>query len=316
MEQQLKTPVVLIIFNRPDTTAKVFAEIARQKPQTLLVIADGPRAGHHDDAASCAAARAVVEKVDWPCTLLVNYSAINLGCKLRVSSGLDWVFGQVEEAVILEDDCLPHPDFFRFCTEMLERFRNDDRVAMVAGTNYLFDELDLAESYFFSRYFPIWGWATWRRAWSSYDISMQGWQRFRQERQLRAFYAQPFMRRAVTSMFDHACANRIDTWDIQWFFSCLFNNSLSLVPRRNLIANIGTTGTHTNGSSSSNFFPLFPVDPITVHPEKVFPNRCYDERFFKERIHRSLFSRAGGVYYLLRKKILALSRDLKRCSTR
>lgn len=117
---QLKTPVAFVIFNRPDTTKKVFAEIAKARPPKLLVIADGPRADHLDDAEKCTTARAIIDRVDWDCEVLTNYSDINMGCKRRVSSGLDWVFDIVEEAIILEDDCLPHPTFFRFCEELLE----------------------------------------------------------------------------------------------------------------------------------------------------------------------------------------------------
>lgn len=131
----LKTPVVFIIFNRSDTTEKVFAEIAKVRPRKLLVIADGPRPDHPSDIERCKAARAVIERVDWDCEVLTNYSEANLGCKACVSSGLDWAFQNVEEVIILEDDYLPHPTFFRFCEESLERYRDDERIALISGTN-------------------------------------------------------------------------------------------------------------------------------------------------------------------------------------
>lgn len=135
---QLQTPVAFLIFNRPDTTARVFEEIRRARPPKLLVVADGPRFNHFGEAEKVAATRAIVEQVDWPCEVLKNYAETNLGCKRRVSSGFDWVFQTAEEAIILEDDCLPHPTFFRFCEEVLEKYRDDKRGLHISGDNFQF----------------------------------------------------------------------------------------------------------------------------------------------------------------------------------
>ena len=132
---QMKTPVAFLVFNRPDVTEKVFAEIRKAKPPQLLVVADGPRKEKPDEIEKCQAVRSIIEKVDWECQVYKNYSDINLGCKLRVYSGLNWVFDTVETAIILEDDCLPHPTFFRFCDELLTKYREDKRVMMISGTN-------------------------------------------------------------------------------------------------------------------------------------------------------------------------------------
>lgn len=303
-DKQLQKPVVFLIFNRPDTTARVFAEIARVRPATLLVIADGPRDGRLDDSIRCAETRKIVDNIDWPCTVLRNYADRNLGCKQRISSGLDWAFSHVEEAIILEDDCLPHPDFFRFSEEMLARYRNDEQVMMVAGTNYMKDKLPIRESYCFSRYYPIWGWASWRRAWCKYDIIMRDWERLKREGHLQSFYSQAYMRRIVTAWFDAAATNRIDTWDIQWFYSCLFNNGLCIVPKNNLISNIGVVGTHTSGNVSSNFFPLFPLEQPLEHPEKLFPNHLYDEYLFRTRLKRSMGEKIRGFWHFLRASLM------------
>jgi hypothetical protein len=150
IEQRVRTPVVFFIFNRPGTTERVFAEIARARPEMLLVVADGPRADHAGEAERCRAARSIIERVDWECAVLTDFSDDNLGCRRRISSGLDWVFATVEEAIILEDDCLPHPSFFRFCSELLERYRNDPRVAMIGGTNFQPTSRRTAHSYIFS----------------------------------------------------------------------------------------------------------------------------------------------------------------------
>lgn len=276
----LKTPVVFIVFNRPDTTEQVFAAIRQAQPETLLLVADGPRVDRPGEAELCAKVRGVIEQIDWPCRVLKNYSDMNMGCKGRVSSGLDWVFFEVEEAIILEDDCLPHPSFFPFCQEMLDCYRNDERVMMVGGTNYLPDNFCANESYFFSRYFAIWGWATWRRAWRKYDITLKEWEKIKGEGQMNFLYPQKFMRKHLTALFDMAYQKRVNTWDIQWFYTCLFNHGLSVTPKLNLISNIGVVGTHSESTFVYNNLPIFDMySEKIVHPALVYPEGRYDSEF-------------------------------------
>src|SRR4028118_433764 len=177
----MKTPVVLIIFNRPAQTEKVFEVIRQAKPPKLLVIADGSRAERPGEAEKCAAARAVIDRVDWDCEVFKNYSDVNLGCDPRISSGLNWVFETVEEAIILEDDCVPHPTFFRYCEELLERYRHDARVMNISGQNVLFGRHRTEYSYYFSRYTLCWGWASWRRAWQYFDVDVKLWPEIRDQ---------------------------------------------------------------------------------------------------------------------------------------
>lgn len=305
----LETPVAFLVFNRPNTTARVFEAIRQARPRKLLVVADGPRPGRAGEAERCAEVRAIVERVDWPCEVRRDYSEVNLGCGKRISSGLTRVFEQEERAIVLEDDCLPHPDFFRFCEILLDRYADDERVMMVGGTNYLLDRLDVRESYCFSRYFAIWGWATWRRAWAKYDFAMSHWPALRDAGQLASFYRQPFMQEHLVKMFDAVHRGEIDTWDVQWFHACLFNSGLSITPRRNLVTNIGLEGTHTSDDRSNHGFPAFPVDPgELVAPALTFPERRYDEVMFARtfmkrrrtvrtrlaRAARRAFGRAGG----------------------
>jgi hypothetical protein len=287
------TPVALFVFNRPDTTARVFEAVRQARPRRLLLVADGARTGRAGEAERCEQVRGIVTKVDWPCELETAFSAENLGCRRRISSGIDWVFQRAEAAILLEDDCLPHPDFFRFCEAMLARYRDDDRVMMVSGTNYLLDRLRIPEGYCFSRYFAIWGWATWRRAWAKYDATMARWPQLRDAGQLRALYRQPYVRDHVTRMFDKVHRGEADTWDVQWFFTCLFGGGLSIVPRRNLISNIGLDGTHTSADRSNHQFPVFPLDPgELVGPAHVHPDVRYDDPFFAQKLqHRRSLGR-------------------------
>ena len=236
---KLKTPVAFIIFNRPDTTKKVFAEIAKARPPKLLVIADGPRVDHPEDAGKCAAARAIIDAVDWDCEVLTNYSDINMGCKRRVSSGLDWVFDTVEEVIILEDDCLPHSTFFRFCEELLEKYRDDERIMHIGGNNFLCARKDLQYSYYFSAYSHIWGWATWRRAWKYYDVEMKLWPTIRDCEWISSTFSDKREANYRKKIWDFVYKGDIDTWDYQWLFAISIQNGLSVLPRVNLISNLG-----------------------------------------------------------------------------
>ncbi|HWW75305.1 MAG TPA: hypothetical protein VNZ44_07915, partial [Pyrinomonadaceae bacterium] len=216
----MRTPVALFIFNRPEATARVFAEVARARPPRLLVVADGPREGVAGEAERCAAARAAAGRVEWDCELLTNYSDVNLGCGRRVAGGLDWVFAATEEAVILEDDCVPHPTFFRFCDELLEKYRDDERVMHVGGSDFLLGARRARYSYRFSRYALVWGWASWRRAWRNYDAGLNLWPGLRGTDWLLDVHGDRAAAAYWARVLDDVRAGRIDTWDYQWLFAC------------------------------------------------------------------------------------------------
>jgi hypothetical protein len=250
-EWQLQTPVAVMIFNRPHTTRRVFEVLQQVKPPKLLVVADGPRSNKAGEREQCAATRAIFEHIDWPCELLTNYAEHNLGCGGRLSSGLSWVFAQVPEAIILEDDCLPHPTFFRFCAELLERYRDDERVMHISGSNFLVGAEPCSGSYYFSRYPQVWGWASWRRAWRHYDfllsdwpvVAKQGWlQGMLEDESARRFWAELF-----EQIYQTGQGAGPHTWDYQWDFACWMQHGLSITPRINLISNIGfgAEATHT-----------------------------------------------------------------------
>lgn len=279
---KLKTPVAFIIFNRPETTKRVFAEIAKARPQKLLVIADGPRADHPDDIEKCVAVRAIIDSVNWNCEVLKNYSDMNLGCKRRVSSGLDWVFDTVEEAIILEDDCLPHPTFFRFCEEMLEKYRHDERIAMISGNNHQFGRKRTEYSYYFSRYTHIWGWASWRRAWDNYDVDMKIWPEIRDGGWLEDLLG---AKRSVwywKYIFENVYKGKIDTWDYQWIFSCWIQNALAILPNVNLVSNIGfgMKAVHTKVKNKFAHMEIEPMSFPILHPDYILRDSKAD--FFVE----------------------------------
>jgi hypothetical protein len=272
------SPIAMLIFNRPETTAQVFGQVAAARPRRLLLIADGPRPDRPEEAERCAAARAIAERVDWPCEVSTNYSDVNLGCRKRVSSGLNWVFEQVGEAIVLEDDCVPHPTFFRFCDELLERYSHDERVMAISGTNFQLGHSRTSASYYFSRFSHVWGWASWRRAWRFYDVNLELWPSVRDARVLKDLLpirgAQRYWQRTLQATHD----GQINTWDFQWTFACWIQHGLVAIPDVNLVSNIGFSeaATHTKGGSPFAGMPAYPLAFPLRHPAFMLPDVVAD----------------------------------------
>jgi hypothetical protein len=309
MDDALKTPVVLMIFNRPDVTRAAFDRIRSSRPRTLMVIADGPRADRPDEPDLCRQARAIVEQVDWPCELLRNYAETNLGCGRRVASGIDWVFQQVEQAIILEDDCLPDPSFFRFCEEILDHYRDEPRVMQISGSNFLFGRRPSRESYYFSRYPLCWGWATWRRAWRQYDFDMQAWKTDR-ERCLSRFKG-PNERAFWRSAWDNVADGRVDTWDYQWSLACLEAEGLSVTPAVNLVSNVGfgPDATHTRSRAIAVRPAVGAISFPLRHPASLESDRKADE--FTARLMFQKRSTFGKAAQIVRRRVLAIASRLR-----
>ena len=285
---QLQTPVALIIFNRTLTTERVFAEIAKAKPPKLLVVGDGPRANRPGEADRVAATRAIIKRVNWDCEVLTNFSEVNLGCKRRVSSGIDWVFEQVEEAIFLEDDCVPDSTFFRFCQEMLERYRHDQRIGMISGDNFQFGNRRSDDSYYFSKYVHIWGWASWRDRWvGSYDVSMARWPQTRNEGRLADMVGSRREASYWYKIFERVHRGEIDTWDYQWVFANWMEGRMSILPAMNMISNIGfdEQATHTTGGSHLANLARNPIEFPLTHPPEIFRDIEADQ-FSEKRCFR------------------------------
>jgi len=259
---RLTTPVAFFIFNRAETTARVFEAIRQARPPRLLVVADGPRPAQPDDPAKCAATRAIVDRIDWDCEVSRNFSDVNLGCKRRISSGLDWIFSEVEEAIILEDDCLPAPSFFHFCQDLLERHRDDERIMIISGNNFQSGRKRTDHSYYFSKYSHIWGWASWRRAWRLYDVEMKSWPEYKKSGRIRSVCEGRDEQRYWTRRFDHAFSGGVDTWDYQLLYACWYHNRLTALPESNLVSNIGFGGDATHVALQDDDASNLPVTDI------------------------------------------------------
>jgi hypothetical protein len=280
MVMSLTSPVALFIFNRPDLTRIAFGAIAQVRPRKLLVVADGPRSP--EEAEKCREARAVIERVDWPCKVLTNFAETNMKCGIRVASGLDWVFSEADEAIIIEDDCLPDPSFFTFAQQLLDHYRDDERVMHINGSNFISDSFSSEHSYYFSRYPFSSGWASWSRAWRHFDRNIESWPKFKRLGMLEQVFEtraeQDFWRGVLDRM--HAGAPTV--WDFMWNYACWSQGGLSIVPRVNLVSNLGfrPDATHTNTPYERDWLSNVPrgsIDEIQ-HPDFVVRNREADNQ--------------------------------------
>jgi hypothetical protein len=311
MESNDLAPVALFMFNRPALTARVFEHIRASRPRRLLVVADGPRRTRPEDAQLCETTRKIVRSPDWPCELLLNFSDENLGCRRRLSTGLDWVFDQCPEAIILEDDCLPCPSFFSFCSAMLSRYRDDARIMHVSGDNWQGGVRRGTGSYYFSRYSLSWGWASWRRAWRHYDVALSVWPAALKERWLASILDDPLEIEYWTEIFDKLYRGEIDTWDYQWLFTCWAQNGLSIHPNENLVTNIGVGPDALNfkESHSTIGIPTRELDEC-VDPVAVIRDKQADRFTFEEHIAGKQM-RADRTWVRRFKKTLAIRARIK-----
>lgn len=284
MSNLFETPVLFLIFNRPDTTQVVFDAIKKIKPKYLYVSADGSRDTKPNEKLQCEQTRDIIKQIDWDCNLKTLFREKNLGCKVAVSSAITWFFDNVEEGIIIEDDCLPNESFFYFCQTLLERYRYDNRVMQIGGVNFQ-DGIKRSDgSYFFCRKNHIWGWATWRRSWALYDVKMKNYPNFKANNQILNIFNNKKMAETLTANFDKVYENKIDTWDIQWEYTILSNNGIVILPQINLVSNIGFRhdATHTTGHDEmlANK-PTFQLSEI-IHPSFMIPNIEADNYIFNK----------------------------------
>ena len=287
----LSTPVLLLIFSRPDTTRRVFDTIRRARPTRLYVAADGPRPGHPTDAARTAATRAVVQEVDWPCQVFTLFQEENLNCGLGPVTALNWFFEHETEGIILEDDCVPAPSFFRFCEELLARYRDDARVMHIGGNNFGSEAQHAPgptePSYHFSTQRNSWGWATWRRAWQHYDYHLTDFRQAVAAGTLDAAFTGPLERRYRLGKMASVLALPAppDVWDYQWEYTIARQGGLYIVPAVNLVGNIGfghdSTHTHDGGDNQAAVPARDLAFPLR-HPALVAQDRPRDNRRFRE----------------------------------
>jgi hypothetical protein len=293
------TPVLLMGFNRPDHTRAVLAAIRKAAPTRLFVALDGPRAGDREDADKCRKVRDIFRDVGWNCEIHTLFRDANLGCRCAPSDAINWFFSNVEEGIILEDDCVPDPSFFRFCEELLARYRKDERIMMISGDNFQLSKSVARDSYYFTRYTHIWGWASWRRAWAHCDMRMSDWPCFREKGFLLKMLGDKKEAAYWTKRFDRYYAGKISAWSYAWLFACWSRGALNILPSVNLVSNIGFGDNSTNTAVFSDTANLekrqmkFPL----AHPENVCRNTAADSVD-----DRTMFSRKS-LYRKMRERI-------------
>lgn len=309
-----QAPIAYIVFNRPRITAQTFAVLRGQRPSQLFIIADGPRLGHPTDVERCAEVRAIVEQVDWPCEVQYNFAESNLGCKRRVSTGLDWVFGQVEHAIVLEDDCLPHPEFFTFCETLLERYAEDERISVITGNNFQDGQQRGDASYYFSKYNHVWGWATWRRAWQQYRGDLSFWPDWRTSADWLAKMPEPVERRYWKAIFDRVHADQIDSWGYPWTASVWRHGGLTATPNVNLVSNIGFGPDSTHTASEKSPLSAMATGALgeLVHPHLVVQDKAADRYVFDQTFDGRTQRLPWSLVYLPRRAAATLYRRLKK----
>lgn len=315
-DHPLETPVALIIFNRPEETTRMIDAIRQARPKRLFVIADGPRSDA--ERALCDATRAVIDtQVDWPCDVQKNYSDRNLGCGVRPATGITWVFERVEQAIILEDDCIPDRSFFYFAEELLNRYADDERVLHIAGSSFQEHnrKFKRSESYYVS-FLPNWYgcFATWRRAWRLYDYDMKSWPTLRDSGALVDSFQNPAAYERFARVWDEYYYKKItNSADGPWQFTCMSHNGFCLTPTVNLVKNIGFNerGTHTKQEDDRSKLAMHAMPFPLVHPARLEFDReadNYTYRFYfgidkklRYRLVRPLKNAFPGTYSRLRR---------------
>jgi len=288
-DRQAIPPLLLIVWRRPHTLSRVIDAIRPVAPPRIFVACDGPNPERPGEAEKVAATRALIDQsIDWPCQIEFFYSPTNQGCRTAVSRAISWFFDHVEQGIILEDDCIPHPDFFRFCDTLLEHYRFDTRVWSICGSNFQQGHRHGDSSYYFSIHGDSWGWATWRRAWQHYASAADLWPLVRDSGRFDDVFPIPEERAYWNELLDRTFIRAdIDSWAFQWLLTSWINNGLHVWPNEPLISNIGfdSDGTHTFADCPEVVYSNTALNPLLeiIHPHLVLPSRAADNFAFFHR---------------------------------
>jgi hypothetical protein len=280
----LSTAVAFFIFNRPDLTEIVFEAIAQAKPRKLFVIADAP--AKPEDEEKCRQCQAIIERVDWDCEVIKKYPEHNIGARNNVPEGVQWVFSQVETCIFLEDDCLPDPSFFSFCETLLDYYRDDERVTHINGGNFLFNQVPVSDSYYFSRYmFTGYGWASWRRAWKNYDIDMKSLADFQEKNLMSSVLDDLDELKFWTQKLGEVYSGELISYCYPIFYGGLSQNCLSIMPSVNLVSNLGfrADAVHTNTAYERMYLANIPRESLAeiTHPKFMLRHKDADRYLFE-----------------------------------
>jgi GR25 family glycosyltransferase involved in LPS biosynthesis len=293
-------PVMITAFNRPEITKIVFEEIRKARPKNFFIHIDGPRPGNLDDEKKIEQVKNIFSKIDWPCKVKKMYHKKNLGCLKSGIFSFNWFFDNVDEGIILEDDAVPSSDFFRFCSELLEKYRYDDRIMHISGCNFQRGWKRDDYSYYFSSYSHMWGYAMWKRSWKKYNDSPSYYLPIKRKGYLKDIYPN-FLERYLLekTVFDKAYSIKNTGCDANWMFTIASNNGLAIIPNKNLITNIGFSkdSTHTKKGDEYSAIGIKRMNFPLNHPFFIIKDRKSDSRYvrwvilnkIKKRILKLLF---------------------------
>lgn len=304
-------PIAFVIFNRPDHAAESFQRIREIRPSRLFIISDASRLGIRGESELVQQSRQVTEQIDWQCEVTRIYADENMGCGKRISSGVSTAMEHVDRLIVLEDDCIADPTFFSYCDELLKHYEDDERVMSITGNNFQNGALRGAGSYYFSKYPHCWGWATWRRAWSFFDLSASAWPDFRDSGLLRTHCHHPRELEYWTEIFNRVHEGRSQSWAFPWVLACWMNHGLTAIPQRNLVSNIGfgENSTHTRKSNGQANIATESMNEL-IHPESVhrdfMADQYTDENVFSGTQRRDAFKRIEKTiqkYYKMTQRV-------------
>ena len=312
----IKTPILLITFNRPDHTRRVLERILSIGPSDLYIFQDGPRDGNNRDLQKCAEVRAVVEELtsfSHEISLHFFYSVKNLGCGPGPAAAISWLFENNDRGIIIEDDAVPHPDFFSYCEQLLEKYKDDASVRAIGSMKIMQEKKYGDGSYYFSMMNRnLCAWATWKRAWQSFDISLNSVSRRDLYRALSSYgcgvLEKSYWCDRIDEVHDNLCGGK--SWDMQFFMSIWLNHGKGIIPNVNLSSNIGTVGEATHSMQSGNLIDNLPTTPILplTHPTfseiQTEADRLFHFHYFEPS--KQNWSGAKILYYIINKRIKRL----------
>ncbi|MDZ4757591.1 MAG: hypothetical protein SGJ10_05565 [Bacteroidota bacterium] len=295
MSNLYNTPILIIAFNRYDTTVQVFEMIKKLKPKYLYIAVDGPRKSKEGEAEKVENVKSIFNNIDWECEVHTLFRKQNLGCKMGVSSAITWFFEQVEMGIIIEDDILLDPTFFNFAEEMLEYYKDEERVMDINAVNFQ-PKRRTTDSYYFSKYALVWGWATWRRAWAKYDVAIKDYNK----NILSAFISNKKVLQQFDKKFSQIISNELDTWDYQWNYTIWKNSGLCITPEFNMCYNIGfgVDATHTGGADfHASKMKMVKMEFPVFHPDTKNINIKADQYYELFAVEPSLYKRLLAKYF-------------------
>lgn len=291
-----KTPVVFICFNRPSLTRITFHQIRKQKPTKLFLIMDAPKLGNNSDKKKCAKVKKIISQIDWKCKVYKNFSKHNLGLKTRITSGLTWVFKKVDKAIILEDDCYPSKNFFYFCETMLRLYKNNMKISIITGNNFQRKPIN-KDSYYFSKYSHIWGWATWKRSWDLFDDNEKKIEKFLVSKKFKNICKTRDEQNYWISMNHQIKKGKLKSWAYYFLLSIWKNNGLTITPNFNLIKNLGFDSNLSTNQHDLNLKTSLPKNKLEAplkHPKLIKLNERADNQVFYSVYKKNIIVRLSN----------------------